>query len=160
MAQKIWQFFRDGFRKCDPILLLLCIITTAFGCLMISSTTAYMDIGPTRHIMIQILAAFLGILFYVIFSSIDADFFAEHRMAMVIFNTGLLLLLIPFGVNVNGNKSWLDFPLLPFNVQPAEICKITYILIMASVMAAHQNSISSISSVTTGCVRTNGSNGV
>ena len=147
MVQKVWHFFRDGFRKCDPILLLLCIITTAFGCLMIASTTLYTEVGPTRYLLIQILATVLGVLFYVIFSSIDANFFAEHRMAMVIFNTFLLLLLIPFGVDINGNKSWLDFPLLPFNIQPAEICKITYILIMASVMAAHQNNISSISSV-------------
>jgi len=56
-------------------------------------------------------------------------------------------LLIPFGVDINGNKSWLDFPILPFNIQPAEICKITYILIMASVMTSHQNRISTIPSV-------------
>ena len=62
---------------------------------------------------------------------------------MVIFNTFLLLLLIPFGTdNGTGNKSWLDLPLMPMMVQPAEICKITYILIMASVMNSHQNRIS------------------
>ena len=37
--------------------------------------------------------------------------------------------------------------MLPFNIQPAEICKITYILIMASVIASHQNNLSSIPSV-------------
>ncbi|MGN1025053.1 MAG: FtsW/RodA/SpoVE family cell cycle protein, partial [Faecousia sp.] len=57
-------------------------------------------------------------------------------------------MLIPFGTDNNtGNRSWLDFPLIPVNIQPAEICKITYILIMASVMASHQNNISSIPSV-------------
>ena len=56
-------------------------------------------------------------------------------------------MLIPFGVTVNGNRSWLSFPLLPFNIQAAEICKITYILIMASVMASHQSRPSSIPSV-------------
>ena len=45
------------------------------------------------------------------------------------------------------NRSWLDFPILPFNIQPAEICKITYIIIMASVMASHQNNISKFGSV-------------
>ena len=147
MIRKIGQWFADGFRKCDPILLLLCIVTTIFGCLMIASTTTATDAGPTRYLVIQIVAAVLGVLCYVVFSSIDADFFAEHRMVMVIFNCFLLFLLIPFGVDINGNKSWLDFPILPFNIQPAEICKITYILIMASVMTSHQNRISSIPSV-------------
>ena len=36
---------------------------------------------------------------------------------------------------------------MPVDIQPAEVCKLTYILIMASVMASHQNKISSIPSV-------------
>ena len=60
----------------------------------------------------------------------------------------LLLLLIPFGTDNNtGNRSWLDLPLMPMYIQPAEICKITYIIIMASVMNAHQNSLSRVPSV-------------
>jgi rod shape determining protein RodA len=41
----------------------------------------------------------------------------------------------------------LDLPGVPFSIQPAEICKITFVLIMASVMAAHQQRISSVRSV-------------
>ena len=147
MVKTIWSRFWANLRRCDWVLLLLCLLTTAFGCLMIASTTSYTEAGPTRYLVIQILATFLGVLCYVLLSSVDAEFFAEHRMAMVIFNCFLLFLLIPFGVNVNGNKSWLDFPILPFNIQPAEICKITYILIMASVMASHQSNISTVKSV-------------
>ncbi len=51
------------------------------------------------------------------------------------------MLLSPLGTdNDSGNRSWLDFGII--SVQPAEICKITYILIMASVMSSHQNRIS------------------
>ena len=136
----------DRFRRGDMILLLLCLITTAFGCLILSSTTAYM--GQIRLLIIQIVAALLGVFAFAIFSSIDADFFSEHRQALVVFNVLLLLLLIPFGTdNETGNRSWLKIPLVPFDIQPAEICKITYILISASVMAAHQNRPSHISSV-------------
>ena len=136
----------DSFRKGDMILLLLCLVTTAFGCLIVASTTNYT--GSLRQLVVQIVAAFLGVLMYMVTSSVDAEFFSEHRTALVIFNTFLLLLLIPFGEDYNsGNKSWLDIPLLPVAIQPAEICKLTYILIMASVMASHQNRISSIASV-------------
>ncbi len=140
------QELRDFFRKGDMVLLLLCVVTTAFGCLIISSATNYM--GAARFVIVQLAAALLGILLYAILSSVDADFFSEHRMSLVVFNCILLLLIIPFGTdNDTGNRSWLDFPFLPVNIQPAEICKITYILIMASVMAAHQNRISAVPSV-------------
>lgn len=143
------RYFRrlgEVFRKGDMILLLLCLVTTAFGCLIVASTTQYT--GSMRQLVVQIVAAGLGVIMYMVTASVDAEFFAEHRTALVIFNTFLLLLLIPFGEDYNsGNKSWLDIPLLPVAIQPAEICKLTYILIMASVMASHQNRISSISSV-------------
>ena len=143
------RYFRrlgEAFRKGDMLLLLLCLLTTAFGCLIIASATSYT--GSLRQVIVQIVATGLGVIMYLVSSSVDAEFFSEHRTALVIFNTFLLLLLIPFGTdNGTGNKSWLDIPLMPVDIQPAEICKLTYILIMASVMAAHQNKISSIPSV-------------
>lgn len=140
-AQELKSFLRKG----DLVLLLLCLVTTAFGCLVIASATNAM--GFTRYVIIQVVAALIGVFLYIIISSIDVEAFAEHRTSLVVFNCILLLMLIPFGTEVGGNRSWLDFPFLPFNIQPAEICKITYILIMASVMSSHQNRLSSIPSV-------------
>lgn len=139
------QEFKDFFRKGDMVLLLLCLVTTAFGCLVIASTTNTM--GSLRYIIFQILGAVLGVFLFAIVSSIDADFFSEHRLVLVIFNVILLLMLIPFGETVSGNRSWLSFPFLPFNIQAAEICKIPFILILASVMASHQNKISNYRSI-------------
>lgn len=146
LIQSFLQRLAESLRKCDKILLLLCIVTNAFGMLIIASTTNAR--GNLRYLVIQGAAALLGVLLYVIVSSVDAEFFSEHRLALVIFNTLLLLLLIPFGTDKStGNRSWLDIPLLPVDIQPAEICKITYILITASVMAAHQNKRSSLSAI-------------
>ena len=134
----------DAIRRCDLVLLLLCVVTTVFGLLVIASTTNASASGPTRYLLVQAGAAIAGVLAYVLFSSIDTETFSEHRLAMVIFNTVALLLLVPFGTDKGtGNKSWLDFAFLPFDIQPAEICKITFVLIMASVMASRQNNISS-----------------
>lgn len=141
-ARELKSFFRKG----DMILLLLCLSISAFGCIIIASTNNYR--GFTRYLVIQILAIILGVLFFAITSSIDLEFLSEHRGALVVFCEGLLLLLIPFGTDLNsGNKSWLDLPLLPIYIQPAEICKIFYILITASIMASHQNRLSSPRSV-------------
>ena len=146
--RRYFRKFGEAFRKGDLVLLLMCLALNAFGLLMIASTTN--QVGALRYLIIQGVAAALGVFMYVLVSSIDTEFFAEHRYWLVVFNCFLLLLLIPFGTdNGTGNKSWLDFPLLPIDIQPAEICKITYILIMASVMSSFQNRISSVRSVFT-----------
>lgn len=141
------QKFTEAFRKGDLILLLLCVVATAFGCLMIASATNASYDGAAHYLIRQIPAALLGIFAYIVISSIDAEFFSEHRFWLVIVNIGLLLLLIPFGQTISGNRSWLNFPFLPFNIQPAEICKILFILTLASVMVSRQNNLSSIPSV-------------
>ncbi len=140
---------KEFFKKGDMFLLVLCLITAGFGVIIIASATSAEKFdGNLRYIIIQLLAIFLGTIIYAMISSIDMDFLQENRNLMVAFNILLLLMLIPFGTdNDTGNRSWLDFPFLPFNIQPAEICKITYIIIMASVMSSHQNRLSSIPSV-------------
>ena len=139
---------KNFFKKGDMILLVMCLAISAFSCLVIASVTNAEKFGSsTRYIIIQICATGLGVLVYAIMSSIDLEFFSEHRLALTVFNVGLLLLLVPFGRSVSGNKSWLDFSFLPFDIQPAEICKIFYILVSASVMASHQNRLSSVHSV-------------
>ena len=133
-VRHVWESFRKG----DMVLLLMCLILTAFGCLMISSATN--AVGFTRYLIVQIVAALLGVIMYAVVSSVDAELFSEHRNKLIIFNIILLLMLIPFGTDNNtGNRSWLDIPLVPVDIQPAEICKITLILILASVMNTHQN---------------------
>lgn len=146
--RKLPQKTKEAFQQCDKMLLTLCIVATAFGCLIIASTTNASSAGALRYLLIQIGTAIGGIFVYLLFSSIDANFFSEHRFKLVIFNILLLLMLIPFGTdNGTGNKSWLKLPLVPFDIQPAEICKITFVLIMASVMASRQSIISKFSSV-------------
>ena len=141
---------KDFSKKADWVLLIMCLVTAGFGLIVIASATQapkFEGTGP-RYIIIQLVAIALGVFLFAVVSAIDVDFISEHRMALMLFNVFLLLLLIPFGTdNGSGNRSWLHFPGFPVNIQPAEICKITYILIMASVMASHQNNISGIPSV-------------
>ena len=135
----------DFTKKGDWVLLILCLITAGFGCIVVASATnaeKFVD-GNIKYIIIQLAAVSIGVLFYAMVSSVDLEFLAEHQFMLVAFNTIFLLLLIPFGTDNNtGNRSWLKFPLVPVMIQPAEICKTTYIIIMAAVMASHQNRIS------------------
>ena len=134
---------KDFPKKGDMFLLVLCLIVAGFGCVCIASATSAEKFGGNfRYIAIQLVSIGLGVMMYALVSSIDLDFLSEHRMLMVIFNCFLLLMLwSPLGTdNHTGNRSWIDLKII--SVQPAEICKITYIIIMASVMSSHQNRIS------------------
>ena len=144
----IANFVRNFFKKADLLLLLLCLVTTAFGCLVIASTTNVNSGGYTRYVIVQVVATFIGIFCYALFSSIDTDFFSEHRRAMIFLCFALILLLIPFGTdNGSGNKSWIPVPIIGIHVQPAEVCKLPLVLILASIMASHQNRPSHLFSV-------------
>ena len=141
--RRFFEELRDFPKKGDWVLLILCLVTSGYGGIMVASATNAAKFGSnTKYILIQLVATDLGVMIYAIVSSIDVDFMSEHRTALVIFNVCLLLLLIPFGDDHStGNKSWLTIPLVPVSIQPAEIARIAYIIIMASVMASHQNDI-------------------
>jgi len=145
-VNRLYGYMKESVRKADLILLLICLVATAFGCLVICSATNAE--GSLRYLFVQLGAAAIGVFLFFVISSIDSDFFSEHRTWLVALNCFMLLLIIPFGTdNGTGNKSWLDFPFLPVQIQPAEFCKIAFVLVLASVMASHQNKPSSFKSV-------------
>ena len=147
--QEFLYELKNFTKKGDMVLLLLCLVTSALGIVCIASATSAAKFeGNSRYIILQILATLMGVFFFAVMSSIDLETMSEYRHLLVTFNILLLLMLIPFGTDNNsGNRSWLEIPGLPFMIQPAEICKVTYIVIMASVMKSHQNRISNPVSV-------------
>ena len=51
---------------------------------------------------------------------------------LLIFNLGFIALLLPFGIDDGtGNRAWLKFPGIPFQIGPAEVVKITFVLLLA-----------------------------
>lgn len=128
------------------LLLGLCVAASLFGIVFLSSTTAYL--GASRFILVQSLALVIGVVLYVIFTLIDIDIIAERREILFVFNILFISTLFVWGLEGNtGNRSWLSFSWLPFNIQPAEICKITFIIILAKTMSIYRNKISSLISI-------------
>ena len=141
--RRYFEELKDFVKKGDMILLILCLCVAGFGVICIASATSAEKFGSNiKYLIIQVVSIGLGTLMYALVSSIDLDYLSEHRGMMVAFNVLLLLMLIsPLGTDNNtGNRSWINTGIVM--VQPAEICKITYIIINASVMASHQNRIS------------------
>ena len=90
---------RDILRKADMVLLALCLLATAYGILLVASTTALRgEAFQLRRVIIQSAGAVLGIGAFFIFSSIDMEHFAEKWPLFLIFNLGFIALLLKFGV--------------------------------------------------------------
>lgn len=138
-ANRLLEIFKMG----DMILLALCVASSVFGIVMIYAAT-YTE-GNTRMIIIQTASLCAGILVYLGMTALDIDILAGQRTLLFLFNSIFIAMLLVWGIEGStGNRSWLHFSFLPFNIQPAEVCKITYIIILAKTMSVHRNHVSSL----------------
>ena len=134
----IWNIFHKG----DMILLALCVIATIFGIIMISAVMG--EESSTRNMTIQIIALFGGIILYLFFTAFDIEILTGQRILLFVFNFLFIGMLLVFGIEGDsGNKSWLQIPFLPFNIQPAEFCKVTYVIVLAKTMSINQTRLHS-----------------
>ena len=120
----------DFVKRADMTLFSLCMIWSLFGLVVIASATASYDGGSFKYVVVQLLALIIGIVLFVLLTVLDPDVIADKWVILIIVCVGLLLALIPFGEDDGtGNKSWIRF--LGIGIQPSEIVKIIYIVLMA-----------------------------
>ena len=141
--QYVWTHTSDFFHRGDMLLLVLSCVCTLFGLVLISSATkAYVS---HTYVPVQIFAFALGLILYYVFTVIDVDIIANKWIPLAIFEFLFLALLIPFGVSGDtGNSGWLRF--FGIGVQPTEIVKIVFIILMARQMT-HLKEYGDINSV-------------
>ena len=141
---------REFFRKGDLLLLSLCLAASLFGLALIFSATRYDD--NNKEVIVQIVGIILGILVYMVLTFVDFQLFTEKNWKLLLgFSIVLILLILtPLGYEVYGNRNWLHFPGFPVNLQPNEIVKLPFILLLALQITRLQQrgyDISSIPSV-------------
>ena len=130
MRRRTSGILRDIVRQADPVLLVLCCAATCYGLVMITSATRYLE--TYRHVLVQGVAALLGVVVYFLATIVDISEVVKKWKWLLAFNIGFILLLkTPLGLDVNGNLAWLDIPGFPVNIQPAEIVKLTFIMVLA-----------------------------
>ena len=120
----------------DRLLLSLCLLASGFGLVLIYSATRYMDAAAgMRCMVIQAAGILLGVVAYVLLSSVDIELFTEKSwkwlLAFGVFINLLLLTPLGTGREETGNNSWLSIPGFPVNLQPAELAKLTFVLLLA-----------------------------
>ena len=132
MGNRLKNTIRDFFQQADLVLLGLCVGATLFGLVLIYSSTRYMDRSDSlKMLLVQTAAMGMGIIAYFLLSMVDTEELIRRWKWFFAFNVGFLCLLIPFGVERNGNKAWIQFSWMPMAIQPTEIVKITFILLLA-----------------------------
>ena len=132
--QRLRKTLAEFFQQADLVLLALCCASTVFGIILIFSATRYQH--SNRSVVVQSAALVLGICVYIFFSMVDLELLMRKWKWVVAFNVVFIALLVtPLGVEVYGNRAWLQLPLIPVNIGPAEFVKITFALLLARQLA-------------------------
>jgi len=144
--------FREFVRKGDMILLSLCLLASGFGLVLIFSATQYFE--TSRFVFVQLIAILLGVIAYILLTFVDFQLFVEKNWKLLlVFNVVfILLLLTPLGEDYDsGNLNWLVIsriiPGFPMDVQPNEIVKIPFMLLLALQITKIQEREQDISSL-------------
>lgn len=142
----------EFFRKGDLILLSLCTAASVYGIALIYSATRWS--GGNRSVIVQSIALIIGICLYVGLTLVDFRALTEKFWKFFLFFdiAFLLLLLTPLGTdNDSGNLNWLALdriiPGFPLDLQPNEIVKIPFILLLAYQITRIQDKEQDISAV-------------
>ena len=124
-------------READIFLLALSIISAVFGIILISSVTRNSDTGGSE-IYVQIGAMVIGLVLFVLFSYIDIDIIADKYGFLLLFSALFISTLQFWGIGLEetGNNAWLRF--FDIGIQPAEVVKVTFIIITAKMLTNHK----------------------
>lgn len=139
---------REFFKKGDLLLLFLCLLASGYGLALIYSATQYT--GKIRFIIVQGIAILLGVIVYMLLTMVDFELFVSKNWKLLLaFNVlFILLLLTPLGEDYNsGNLNWLVIPHFPMDIQPNEIVKIPFTLLLSYQISRIQDQGHEISSI-------------
>ena len=139
---RAWSAVKKFCRDADMILLLLCAAVSIFGLVMVASAV-HTSANPLRYIAVQGVAILLGIGFFVLFSLIDVYDLTDYWKIILAFNIVFVSSTFFLGRIAGGNRNWIDIPLIGVSVQPAEVVKVSFILLLARQMYAMRERISS-----------------
>ena len=122
----------------DYSLLFTIIFLTVFGLIMIYSSRYYNaqvnGQSPSYYMVRQAQIAFAGFVMMLVISKMNYHFFARFTIPAIVVSYVCMLLVnfTSLGIEVNGKKRWLGTRSL--RIQPAELVKVTVILVLAVII--------------------------
>ena len=126
---------RPGFN--DYSLVFIVLVLLAFGLVLLYSTSSY--IGVVEHngdsayyLRRQLLFTGLGLILMILIAIVPYRWWRYLSILGFFISVGLILLVIPYGREVNGAKRWLDFK--GVSLQPSEMAKVAIIIFTAFII--------------------------
>ena len=122
----------------DYSLVFAVIFLTSFGLLMIYSSSSYMaQIDPKTadaayYLKRQLVFTGLGLILMIVIAIIPYGWWRYLSIPGFLISVGLILMVIPYGREVNGAKRWLDFK--GVSLQPSEMAKVAIIIFTAYII--------------------------
>ncbi len=150
--KKFFKAIKNFIKETDKVLLLLCLVTSAFGCIVVSSATLWTVEGGgrfSRDFMVMCLAVVLGIIIALIISLIDYEFIMKMAPLIGLFCIGIMVLTLLVGVGPIERpdaKTWLKIG-STFYFQPSEIVKIGFIITFGVHLEKLKNNINHVFSI-------------
>ena len=122
----------------DYILLACAIFLTLIGVAFIYSAAINRDgVLTNTNYLKQLLWAGTGLIFMFIIACYDYRKTERYIFYVFVAACGVLIYTAFFGRYVNGSRSWIGFG--AFSIQPAEFCKIIFIVFLAWYFNNHEN---------------------
>jgi rod shape determining protein RodA len=135
---------KEYIKTSDMLLLCLCICSSIYGLFLIYSATRTYETNEYMHV--QIIAIIIGIFLFIVMSLIDIELIAEKWIFLLLFNILFISTLFIWGVEGGtGNKSWLRF--FNIGIQPAEVVKVSFAVLLSKQLAVLKESRQGINSV-------------
>ena len=129
-----FKTIKNFIRETDKILLLLCTITSAFGCVSVLSATLWSaseGSKVTRDFIVMTFAVCVGLVIALVISLIDYEFIIKMAPFIGLFCIGIMVITLLFGVGPAERpdaKTWLKIGNTGIFFQPSEIVKIGFII--------------------------------
>lgn len=134
--------FFNMIKRCNRFIAMIPLILSLAGVISLLSISKSESTFLSREVIIQSVALLAGIFLTVVILLLGYRYFSELDKFLYI--SGILLLLsvyIPgIGISFYGSRSWIDLGFTTF--QPSEIVKIIFIIVMASYLSKHSDSLS------------------
>lgn len=130
--RKFFKAIKNFIKETDKILLFLCALASAYGCVSVLSATLWtVSEGEkfSRDFLVMCAACIAGIVIALIISLIDYEFIMKMAPLIGLFCIGIMLLLFAVGVGPRERpdaKTWIKFGSIFF--QPSELVKIGFII--------------------------------
>ena len=143
MVSSIAGFFKRKFGNrrglLDYSLLFIVLFLLSFGLVMLYSVSSYEAAVEYKgdaayYLRRQMVFTVFGLILMAGVSLIPYTFWKKVSVLAYLMSVGLIVLVIPFGMEVNGAKRWIRIPGLPMQLQPAEVAKIGVIILSAMIV--------------------------